>query len=263
MGGPLPLAGKTIVVTRPREQAAELMDALQSLGATPLCFPLLEIGPAADPVPLAQAAQVLSSYQFAIFVSPNAVRYALPQLLKQSPWPEGLQAVAVGPSTVRALAEGGISPCLYPQERFDSEALLELPELAAGKIRGSRFALFRGNGGRELLGDTLEARGARVDRIPCYHRSGPGAGQAEFFQQLDQGSVDALLLTSSESLGHLLELAPEAPRRERLLALPLFVPHARIAAKAQGSGFQEVHLTGPADAGLLAGLCAYNHPDHE
>ncbi len=254
------LQGRVIVVTRPRQQAGELADAIAAQGGLPLLFPLLEIGPAPDPAPLEQVAARLGEFRLAVFVSPNAVQYALPTLLASRPWPPTLQAVAVGPGTVRALAAAGIASSLCPATRFDSEALLELPELAPAQVAGQGVLILRGNGGRELLGDTLAARGARVERLACDSRSGPGAGSGEFLARLEAGSLDALILSSSEALAHLLALVPAAGPRQRLLDLPLFVPHARIAAGASAAGFTRVVLTEAADAGLLAGLCAYNWP---
>jgi uroporphyrinogen-III synthase len=165
-----PLAGKTIVVTRPQAQAAPLAEAIAAAGGTPLVFPLLEISPAADPRPLAAAAERLADYALAVFISPNAVDYALPDLLAHGPWPAALTPAAVGQGTVKALAAHGIAGCVAPTERFDSEALLELPALAARQVAGKRVAIFRGDGGRELLADTLRQRGATVDCIPCYRR---------------------------------------------------------------------------------------------
>jgi uroporphyrinogen-III synthase len=80
-----PLAGKTIVVTRPQAQAAPLAEAIAAAGGRPLVFPLLEISPAADPRPLAAAAERLADYALAVFISPNAVDYALPALLAHGP----------------------------------------------------------------------------------------------------------------------------------------------------------------------------------
>ena len=73
-----PLAGKTIVVTRPRAQAGPLAAAIAAQGGQPLIFPLLEISPAADVQPLADAVARLADYSLAVFISPNAVDYALP-----------------------------------------------------------------------------------------------------------------------------------------------------------------------------------------
>jgi uroporphyrinogen-III synthase len=75
----------------------------------------------------------------------------------------------------------------------------------------------------------------------------------------DAGQLDALTVSSSEGLRYLLDLL-DAAGRARLMATPLFVPHARIADNARALGLQQVILTGPADAGIVAGLCAYNWP---
>ena len=173
-----PLAGRTIVVTRPQAQAAPLAAAISAAGGTPLVFPLLEISPAADPQPLAEAAARLAEYAVAAFVSPNAVEHALPVLLAHGTWPASLLPAAVGQGTLRALAAHGVGGCIAPTERFDSEALLALPELAAERVAGRHIAIFRGDGGRELLADTLRERGASVDCITCYRRSGPTEGVA-------------------------------------------------------------------------------------
>lgn len=254
-----PLAGKTIVVTRPRAQAAPLAEGIAALGGEPLIFPLLEISAATDPQPLAAAVARLTDYALAVFISPNAVDYALPAILARGPWPAGLQPAAVGQGTVRALAAHGVAGCVVPRERFDSEALLELPELAAGQVAGKRVAIFRGDGGRELLAETLRARGAEVDCVTCYRRSGPAAGVMPLLTAWRAGKLDALTVSSSEGLRHLVDLL-DAEGRAWLQKTPVFVPHARIAENARASGLRKIILTDAADAGILAGLLAYNWP---
>ncbi|MCG2578552.1 uroporphyrinogen-III synthase [Dechloromonas sp. XY25] len=254
-----PLAGRTVVVTRPQAQAAPLAEAIAADGGVPLVFPLLEIAPAADPQPLLEAAARLGEYALAVFVSPNAVDHALPVLLAPGPWPVALQPAAVGPGTVKALAERGVAGCIAPTERFDSEALLALPELAAERMTGRRVAIFRGDGGRELLADTLRERGATVDCIACYRRSGPSAGVAPLLAAWREGRLDALTVSSSEGLRHLVDLL-DGEGRTFLQQTPLFVPHARIAEIARTLGLSNIILTDAADAGLLAGLRAYNWP---
>lgn len=254
-----PLAGKTIVVTRPQAQAAPLAEAIAAAGGTPLVFPLLEISPAADPRPLAAAAERLADYALAVFISPNAVDYALPDLLAHGPWPAALTPAAVGQGTVKALAAHGIAGCVAPTERFDSEALLELPALAARQVAGKRVAIFRGDGGRELLADTLRQRGATVDCIPCYRRSGPSDGVAPLLAAWREGRLHALTVSSSEGLRYLVDLL-DAEGRARLQNTPVFVPHARIAENARALGLSNIILTDAADAGILAGLRAYNWP---
>lgn len=252
-----PLAGKTIVVTRPRAQAAPLAEGIATLGGEPLIFPLLEIAAAADPQPLAAAVARLADYALAVFISPNAVDYSLPAILARGAWPAGLLPAAVGQGTVRALAAHGVAGCIAPSERFDSEALLALPELAGERVAGRRVAIFRGDGGRELLADTLRERGAEVDCIACYRRSGPPGGVAPLLAAWRAGRLDALTVSSSEGLRHLVDLL-DAEGRAWLQKTPVFVPHARIAENARALGLSNIILTAGADAGILAGLGAYN-----
>lgn len=254
-----PLAGRTIVVTRPQAQAAPLAEAIAAAGGVPLIFPLLEIAPAADPQPLADAVARLNEYRLAVFISPNAVDHALPTLLARGPWPAGLIPAAVGQGTVKALAVYGVTGCVAPTERFDSEALLDLPALAAARVAGCRVAIFRGDGGRELLADTLRERGATVDCITCYRRSGPSHGVGPLLAAWRAGRLDALTVSSSEGLRYLVDLL-DAEGRAFLRQTPLFVPHARIAENARALGLSNIILTEAADAGLLAGLRAYNWP---
>ncbi|MBS1140641.1 MAG: uroporphyrinogen-III synthase [Proteobacteria bacterium] len=254
-----PLAGRTIVVTRPLAQAAPLAEAIAAAGGKPLIFPLLEISAAIDPQPLHNALAQLAEYSLAIFISPNAADFALPGILAGGPWPETLTPAAVGQGTVKVLAEYGIAGCVAPTERFDSEALLELPALAAERVSGKRVAIFRGDGGRELLADTLRERGATVDCVTCYRRSGPSDGMAPLMAAWRNGQLDALTISSSEGLRYLVGLL-DTEGREFLQKTPIFVPHARIAENARALGLSNIILTEAADAGILAGLRAYNWP---
>jgi len=254
-----PLAGRTIVVTRPLAQAGALAGAIEEAAGRPLVFPLLEISPADDPRPLADAALRLGDYALAIFISPNAVDHALPVILADRPWPTALRPAAVGQGTVRALAAHGVANCIAPNERFDSEALLALPGLAASQVSGRRVAIFRGDGGRELLADTLRERGALVDCITSYRRSGPAAGCLPLMQAWRAGQLDALTVSSSEGLRYLVDLL-DAEGMGFLRQTPLFVPHARIADNARALGLSNIILTEAADAGIMAALRAYNWP---
>lgn len=251
-----PLAGIGILVTRPARQAAGLVAQLAALGATPIVFPAIVILPPAERAPLDRVHASLAAYDIAVFVSANAVEYGVPA---PGQWPPALRTFAPGPGTAAALAAVGIHGVVVPATTFDSEGLLALPELA--QPAGRRVLIFRGDGGRELLGDTLTARGAHVDYVACYRRSAPasGAGLAEV---LVQGRAHALTLTSSEGLDNLLAVL-DAGTRPRLARLPAFVPHPRIAAHARRAGFTAIATEG-ADAGLVAGLLEWfaSHPVH-
>ena len=255
------LHGKRILVTRPADQAGELARMIAAQGGQAVLFPLLEIGAADDLAPLQSAIAQLDDYAWAIFISPNAVAYSLPQILAARRWPAGLRAAAIGPSTVQQLAALGVVKVISPAKRFDSEALLELPAFAAGAVVGEKVLILRGNGGRELLGETLRQRGAEVDAVSCYRRSPPADG-TRIVSLLHNRQVDALTISSSEGLRNLLALL-DTDAFEHLRRLPLFVPHQRIAQVAAELGLQRVVLSAPADAGIIERLCSYHWFDHE
>lgn len=247
-----PLAGLNIVVTRPREQAAGLVQRIEQLGGKPLLFPLLEIEAVSDDHALLEQLSRSKQTDLAIFISPNAVRYGMAAIRAAGGLPAAVKFAAVGQGSARALREMGIQQVIAPTTRFDSEGLLALPELQ--DVAGMRVMILRGDGGRELLGDTLKARGATVEYVTCYLRSKA---------QLDATALlaanpDALTVTSSEALACLREKL-EDDDRSALAAIPLFVPHARIADTARQQGWQHVVVTESGDDGLLSGLIAWSH----
>ena len=254
------LHGKRILVTRPADQAGELARMIAARGGQAVLFPLLEIGAVDDLSALRRAIDQLDDYAVAIFISPNAVAYSLPAILAARRWPACLRAAAIGPSTVAQLAAQGVAEVICPAGRFDSEALLELPAFAASALAGKKILILRGDGGRELLAQTLHQRGARVDAVNCYRRSPPTDG-APLVSLLRNSRIDALTISSSEGLRNLLALL-DTDALARLRRLPLFVPHQRIAQVAAELGLQRLVLSAPADAGIVDSLCAYPWSDH-
>ena len=109
------------------------------------------------------------------------------------------------------------------------------------------------------LAEALRARGAEVDCVSCYRRSGPADGVASLLDAWRAGRLDALTVSSSEGLRYLVDLL-DAEGRAWLQKTPVFVPHARIADNARALGLSNIILTEAADAGILAGLGAYNWP---
>lgn len=248
--GDKPLAGLNILVTRPREQARSLAQGIAEAGGNALIFPLLETVPLADTSTLHAQLSHLSEFALAIFISPAAVRYGMAAISEAGGMPPGLRVAAVGQGSARALHGHSISTVIAPSERFDSEALLALPELQ--NVKGWRILIFRGEAGRELLGDTLAARGARVEYAACYRRLKPELDMAALLA----ARPDALTLTSREALAHLWEQADPAARA-KLTALPLFAPHVRIAQAARELGWGEANATAGGEDGLLTGLLAW------
>ena len=248
------LAGRHVVVTRPAGQVAHLATALIEQGAIPVIYPVLEIRDLEDLAPVLDAAIRLDSFDLAVFVSPNAIEKALALILPRRPWPAALRVAALGKSSERELARHGIHDVISPPLRFDSEALLELPELTG--VRGKRVIIFRGEGGRELLGDTLKARGATIEYLTCYRRAMPSIDPAPLLKLWEEGQLDAVTLTSSEGLRNFVDMIGRLGLAW-LKKTPVFVPHARIAGQAQVFGLSKVMATEPGDDGLLAGLMQY------
>jgi uroporphyrinogen-III synthase len=218
-----PLGGLGVVVTRPARQAAGFAGKLAAVGATPIVFPAIVILPPADRAPLDAAHASLPGCDFAFFVSANAAEYGAP-----AQWPPRVIAFAPGPGTAEALAACGVPDVRVPA------------------------VVFRGEGGRELLADTLRERGARVDCVACYRRAVPSSGTQGLVEALREGRAHAITVTSSEGLDNLWQALGD---EGRALArrLPWFAPHPRIAARGRALGLT-MHETGPGDAGLIAGL---------
>lgn len=248
-----PLAGLTVVVTRPRAQASQLQQRIEQFGGKVILFPLLEITPVTDVQALQNVIGRLGEFNLAIFISPNAVHYGLEAIGVLSNIPATLQIASVGQSSAQALREAGIKQVIAPQDKSDSEALLALPVLQ--NVQGWKVAIFRGDGGRELLGDTLKARGARVEYITCYQRSKPQQDLAVLLAQ----PVDAITVSSSEALQHLWEMLGKQNSLQ-LADTAIFVSHARIAENARNMGWKQVFLTPEGDAGVVAGLISWTKP---
>ena len=245
-----PLAGKRVVITRPSAQAKNLAQLVREAGGEALCVPAIEILPLADPAPFHALADRLAGFDLAIFVSRNAVRSAL-ALLAGRPWPAALRVATVGQGSREELEQQGFRDVIAPAAQSDSEALLALPEL--GAMQGKRVVIFRGDGGRRLLGETLAARGASVEYAACYRRVRPEPGE---LPGLWARGVDAVTVSSTEGLENFLQmLGTEASTR--LAAIPLVVPHPRVAEHAARRGLARVLLAGPRDAQTVAALVAY------
>ena len=248
------LAGRRIVVTRPAGQNEGLAELIRAEGGEPIVFPVLEILDLDDTRALVAAADRLHEYDLAVFISPNAVDKALNVIGARRAWPPGLRAATIGRASERALARYGVADVIAPSGRFDSEALLALPQLA--DVQGWRVVVFRGDGGRELLGDTLRQRGATVDYIECYRRVRPNADVEPLLKRWGRGEIDAVTVSSSEGLRNLYDMLGKLGQAW-LKRTPLLAPHARIVENARALGCERVIETGPADEGLCAGLVAF------
>lgn len=248
------LAGRRIVVTRPAGQTESLAGLIRAAGGEPVVFPVIEIQDVADVRPILELVARLDAFDLAVFISANAVDKAMNIVRSRRDWPARTRVATIGKGSEKALRRFGFAEVIAPAGRFDSEALLELAPLV--EVRGKRVVIFRGDGGRELLGDTLRARGATVEYAECYRRVRPDADVAPLLRLWARGELDAITVTSSEGLHNLYDMVGKLGQ-QWLRRTPVFAPHPRIAAAARALGIGQVVETGPGDAGLIEGLEAF------
>lgn len=253
------LHGKGILVTRPAHQANELAAQIIAANGKPILFPVLEILDAADLAPLYTLIDQLDDFDMAIFISPNAVNKAMNLIRSRRALPPGLRIAAIGRGSSRELKHFGINEIIAPKERFDSENLLALPELQ--HVAGQRIMIFRGDGGREILGDVLTERGAHVVYAECYRRSRPDVNAGNLLRLWSRDEINAVTITSSEGLRNLYDILGKLGR-QWLKSTPVFVPHERILEVAHELGLAHGILTEAGDEGLIAGMSAWFEPQH-
>ena len=194
---PCDLQGAGILVTRPAHQAADLCAMIESHNGVAVGFPAMRIQPACHEDRVKGILQGAAGIM--IFVSPNAVGYAL-QLLPDAALPPQLTLGAVGKGTARALQEAGYRIDLLPTEQYDSEGLLALPALQ--DVAGKQVVIVRGVGGRPVLGNKLRERGAEVVYAEVYRRACPDADPSHLLERWER-DLDLVTTTSNEILLYL------------------------------------------------------------
>lgn len=243
------LNGYGIAITRPLGQATKLAELITKQGGSPILFPLITIAALDEYSAFEQQLTDLKKYHWAIFISSNAVQNAMPRLLaKLGSIPENLQFAAIGPITAIELAKFGVGDALTPQNRFDSESLLALPEMQA--VANKNIVVFRGTGGRDVLADTLKARGATVDFAECYQRVNPQNDANVLSTLWQNGQLHAVIITSSEAMRHLLDIADNG-NAAWIRDVTLCVNHARIAEIPLQRGLKVSVADAPGDEAML------------
>lgn len=135
--------------------------------------------------------------------------------------------------------------------------MLQLPELQ--NIAGKRALILRGNGGRELIGDTLTARGAEVTFCECYQRCAIHYDGAEEAMRWQSREVTMVVVTSGEMLQQLWSLIPQWYREHWLLHCRLLVVSERLAKLARELGWQDIKVADNADNDALYGHYNNSH----
>ena len=245
-----PLQDVGVLVTRPAEQAGKLVEAIESAGGRPVRFPVIDIVPRST-ADIAADAAALGAADVVVFVSRNAVAHGLA-------FAGTAEIAAVGPATAAAIEAAGRRVDIRSAQGFDSEHLLAEPALR--DVRGKTVCIVRGDGGRELLAETLRQRGAAVDYLSVYARHIP-TYKADEIEALERrwlaGEVDVVTAMSVETLDNLASLLSE--NGARLLAMtPLVTPAARVIKEAldRFPGCRATLATGPQAGDMVRAIIA-------
>lgn len=265
------LNGLHILVTRPEHQADNLSRLIEEQGGIAVRFPTLEVASRDNACEIKATLANLDKFQWVIFISANAVNFALKanggkialQIPPSPPFAKGgadflpppLQKggwggfAAVGQATAQAMKMAGLPVDLVPENSYNSEALLAMPQLQ--QVEGQSCLIIRGEGGREQLATTLRSRGAEVDYLEVYKRITPRIDSSPVVQLLAQHRLDAITVTSAEALQNLSAMLDER-NSKLLLLIPLVVVSDRIRCIAADMGFNRIAVTdSPTDKAIL------------
>jgi uroporphyrinogen-III synthase len=243
------LNGARVLVTRPAHQAENLSRLIQARGGEAVRFPVLDIVARDNIDEIQDALKNLGKFQWVVFISPNAVNFALKANNGKIDRLKAVRFAAVGRATAQALEAAGLTVDAVPEQGYTSEALLAMPQIQ--QIKGQSCLIVRGKGGREELANTLRSRGADVQYLEVYKRTIPSIDNSQVVQLLTQHRLDAITVTSGEALQNLLIMLGEENHR-LLLPIPLVVVSDRIGQLAAGMGFKRIAVTeSPADTAIL------------
>jgi len=244
------LFNKTILVTRPDGREKNLKHLIEQAKGYVIHYPVFSIQPPPelDIKQLKLLRQQLQSFTMAIFISPTAVEQSLvyfPAL------PEHFFIVSIGAKTTLALEQHNISVNLEAPE-FNTESLLAAAEFQMPAIQGQRILIFRGTGGRPLLGDTLVKRGAQIRYVETYRRKLPPLPPLSV-QQIN--ILNAITISSNEGLDNLVTLMEDP---SLMIDIPIFVPSERAVTLARQHGFKTiVKAKNATDEEVFAALTTY------
>ncbi len=206
------LRGRVLLVTRAREQAAELVQLLAGAGAEAIAVPVMRLEPVLGDAGLRQLERRVLSGDFdeLVFTSANAVRLALPP----GPPVEGTRLFAIGPGTARACSERGWEVEPLPPS-YVAESLAEL--VVGAGVRDRRVLLARAEGARRELPRRLREAGAEVEEVTLYRMAPEPRSRELVGEALARTDLDGVLFASGSAVDCFLRLAGAAPPPEVLL----------------------------------------------
>lgn len=228
------LAHKRILVVRPLREKDAFLALLKQSGAAVTYTPIMRIEPMSESQPILNQILRFDQFDQAIFISANAAELALQWLDQYWPMlPIGTDFFAVGQQTAEILTRYGCA-VICPLREQNTEGLLELSQMH--DLQGKSTIIFRGGGGRQTLGDTLQSRGAKVTYCELYNRV--IEPESLILAQRQAQETDCLIVHSGELLGAMAE--------SENLAVPVVVPSERVAHMARQLGYKTIVVAGNA-----------------
>jgi uroporphyrinogen III methyltransferase/synthase len=203
-----PLFGKTVVVTRTREQASELVARLSAAGADCLECPTIRVVPPQDWHPLDEAIDALDSYDWLVFTSVNGVCFFFDRLYEKGKDVRALKDVrtaTIGPVTAKRLRDFGLKSDIMPQT-YRAESIVEA--FGQESMKGKRVLLPRAKEARPVLPVEVRKMGAIVDEIAAYQTEQARENADMLIKCLEERSVDLVTFTSSSTVRNLKALLP-------------------------------------------------------
>lgn len=253
------LTGRRILICRPDPDASRLAGQFRETGAEVRLLPTIARTPLPESPEIRTLIQDLDHFHHIIAVSPYAASLLL--ALIEAWWPQipvGIRWYGVGKATAAVFADAGLEP-VAPPSGWTSEDLLAVPQLATPE--GERVLLVRGEDGRELMRETLTARGARVTPLALYRRSCPDYDQTDLDSALAAFRPDAVITLSGETLNNLIALGKNT--NHNLQEAVLLVPADRVAEQARAAGFNRICIPESlADPDIVAAVARQLSPDH-
>jgi uroporphyrinogen III methyltransferase/synthase len=206
-----PLAGRTVVITRARDQANEFVAELEQYGAKVIVCPTIEIGDPESYERLDEAIEHLYGYDWLIFTSVNGVDFffrRLQHLGHDAAGLDELRVCAIGEATAERLRALRVHVDVVPRE-FKAEGVFTALEQFVGSrqaLHGLNILLPRASVARDYLPKALDQVGARVDVVPAYRTSLPANLDRGRMTAMLSGGADCIAFTSSSTVRNLAQL---------------------------------------------------------
>ena len=215
-----PLFGTRILVTRPEEQAADLVERLLALGADAVEAPTIRVVPPDDYGPLDAACDRIAGFDWVVFTSVNGVQHFMDRLnqgTRDIRELKGVRLCAVGPATAERLAKFGLRVDLIPAEHRAEGVVTAMRQTE--DLAGQRILLPRADLARQLLPDELRMAGSDVEEVVAYRTvladdgddDRDNDGGPDVYRMLLDQEIDVVTFTSASAVRNLVKILGAEP----------------------------------------------------